>query len=116
METKAIHATELAAHSRSRPRLKFTLLLDEGGLRANRPGAKVYAVRYRLGSGRNAPMRRVTIGKHGSPWTPDQARAEAKRLSGLVAHGKDPAGAKAAAKAAVIIRIVKRRIGSVDAM
>jgi integrase len=78
-------------------------------IRARPGGAKVYAVRYRLGSGRNAPMRRVTIGKHGSPWTPDQARAEAKRLSGLVAHGKDPAGAKAAAKAAPTVADLAQR-------
>jgi integrase len=65
-----------------------------------RSGAVTYTVRYRFGSGRNAPMRRVTIGKHGSPWTPETARAEAKRLLALAAHGKDPAGAKAAAKVA----------------
>jgi integrase len=62
-----------------------------------------YAVRYRAGTGRNAPMRRVTIGTHGSPWTPEMARAEARRVLALVAHGKDPAGAKAAAKAAPTI-------------
>jgi integrase len=69
-------------------------------VRARPGGAKVYVVRYRAGSGRSAPMRRVTIGKHGSPWTPETARAEAKRLLALAAHGKDPAGAKAAAKTA----------------
>ena len=68
-------------------------------VRARVGGAKVYAVRYRFGSGRTAPMRRVTIGKHGSPWSPESARSEAKRLLALAAHGKDPAGAKAAAKA-----------------
>lgn len=35
-----------------------------------------------------------TIGPHGSPWTPEKARREAKRLLGLVADGKDPANAK----------------------
>ena len=69
-------------------------------VRARVGGAKVYAVRYRFGSGRTAPMRRVTIGKHGSPWSPESARSEAKRLLALAAHGKDPAGAKAAAKTA----------------
>jgi hypothetical protein len=43
-------------------------------------GAKSYAIDYRAGSGRGAPKRRLTIGKHGSPWTPETARAEAKRL------------------------------------
>jgi len=42
-------------------------------------GAKSYAVDYRAGSGRGAPKRRLTIGKHGSPWTPETARIEAKR-------------------------------------
>jgi integrase len=69
-------------------------------IRARAGGAKVYAVRYRAGSGRGAPMRRVTIGRHGSPWTPETARAEAKRLLALAAHGNDPASAKAAAKVA----------------
>jgi integrase len=60
-----------------------------------RPGrAKTYLVMYRAGSGRGAPLRKLTIGKHGSPWTPDSARTEAKRLLGLVAGGADPAGAK----------------------
>jgi integrase len=68
-------------------------------VRARTGGAKVYAVRYRAGSGRHAPMRRVTIGRH-SPWTPETARAEARRLLGLAAHGEDPAGVKAAAKSA----------------
>jgi integrase len=65
-----------------------------------RGGAKTYILKYRVGAGRDAPLRKVTIGRHGSPWTPEQARAEARRLLGLVAHGKDPADAKAAAKAA----------------
>jgi len=54
-------------------------------------------------------MRRVTIGVHGSPWTPDEARAEAKRLLGLVAHGKVPAGAKAAAKVAPTVADLAQR-------
>ena len=44
-------------------------------------------------------QRFVTIGRHGAPWTPDQARREAKRLLGLVADEKDPAAEKKEAKA-----------------
>ena len=44
-------------------------------------GAKSYAVDYRAGSGRGAPKRRFTIGKHGSPWTPETARADAKTVA-----------------------------------
>jgi integrase len=57
-------------------------------------GAKSYAVDYRAGSGRVAPKRRLTIGKHGSPWTPETARTEAKRLLADVAAGRDPAAAR----------------------
>jgi integrase len=42
----------------------------------------------------------ITIGRHGSPWTPDLARKEAKRLTGLVADGKDPQAEKTAARLA----------------
>jgi integrase len=56
------------------------------GVRRQR-GAPVYVVKYRA-LGR---QRFFTIGPHGSPWTPEKARKEAKRLLGLVAGGKDPA-------------------------
>lgn len=51
-----------------------------------------YVVRYRQGSGRGAPIKTVTIGRHGAPWTPETARAEAKRVLLSVATGGDPAG------------------------
>jgi integrase len=79
------------------------------GVRVQRGGAKTYILKYRAGKGRAAPLRKLTIGKHGSPWTPDQARAEAKRLSGLVAHGKDPADARASAKAAPTVADLAQR-------
>src|SRR5262252_8485223 len=46
-----------------------------------------YLLRYRL----NGRQRFITIGRHGSPWTPDTARTEARRLLGLVASKSDPA-------------------------
>ena len=64
-------------------------------------GAKSYAVDYRVGSGRGSPKRRLTIGKHGSPWTPETARAEAKRLLAEVAAGRDPAMARQADRKAL---------------
>ena len=70
------------------------------GVRVQRGDAKSYVLHYRVGAGRGAPLRKLTIGRHGSPWTAELARVEAKRLLGLVAQGKDPAGPKAAAKAA----------------
>lgn len=53
--------------------------------------AKTFLVKYRFGKGRTGIQRLYTIGKLGSPWTPDTARAEAKSILGLVSHGKDPA-------------------------
>ena len=64
------------------------------GLKVCSGGRKSYVCKYRLGTGRNAPTRRMTIGMHGSPWTPDQARKRASQILGLVAHGEDPAQAK----------------------
>ena len=60
------------------------------GLKVSPAGGKVYLVQYRLG-GRKGRTRRVTIGRHGSPWTPESARKEAKRLLGEVGAGHDPA-------------------------
>jgi len=60
------------------------------GVRVTASGAKSYVFQYRVG-GREAPKKRVTIGRHGSPWTPDSARREAKRLAHLVGQGVDPA-------------------------
>jgi len=80
------------------------------GARARAGGARTYVLRYRpCGGGRNAPLRTFTIGRHGSPWTPETARIEAKRLLGLVAHGKDPAATKAAAKAAETVAELAER-------
>lgn len=38
----------------------------------------------------NGRVRWITIGIHGSPWTPESARKEAHRLLGRVADGQDP--------------------------
>lgn len=61
------------------------------GLRVRPSGVKTYVACYRAGVGRKAPIRRCTIGQHGAPWTPEQARREAKRILGEVAAGRDPA-------------------------
>jgi hypothetical protein len=77
-----------------------TILFDRDvkgfGLLVTERGAKSFVLKYRAGSGRAAPTRRVTIGRYGSPWTVEQARGEAKRLLGEVAHGRDPAAERAA--------------------
>ena len=56
-----------------------------------------YVLIYRTAEGR---QRWHTIGRHGSPWTPDTARREARRLLGSVAGGLDPAALKRAKRAA----------------
>src|SRR5437867_1216386 len=61
------------------------------GCKITPTGSRVYVLQYSKG-GRK---RRVTIGRHGAPWTPDSARNEAMRLKGDVAAGKDPAEARA---------------------
>lgn len=59
-------------------------------------GVKSYALDYRPGWGRGAPKRRYTIGKHGSPWTPEAARKHAKKLLGRIEDGGDPAAQREA--------------------
>ena len=44
-------------------------------------------------------QRFVTIGRHGSPWTPERARREAKRMLGLFASGADPQAERKGARA-----------------
>jgi integrase len=66
------------------------------GARVQRGGTKSYILHYRVGKGRGAPLRKLTIGRHGSPWTPETARNEALRLRGLIAGGADPASDRSA--------------------
>src|SRR5271168_1693189 len=59
-----------------------------------------YILKFRTADGR---QRWYTIGRHGAPWTPDTARAEAKRLLGEVVDGVDPGAAKQAARRALTV-------------
>ena len=61
------------------------------GLKVSRNGRKSYVCQYRHGGGRSGNSRRITIGVHGSPWTVNQARTEARKLLGRAANGEDPA-------------------------
>jgi integrase len=86
----------------AKPGTRDRFLWDETlagfGLKVTPAGAKVYIVQYRIG-GRGSPTRRVTLGRHGAPWTPDQARKKATAIIGAVAEGKDPAAEKRAERA-----------------
>src|SRR5438046_239649 len=79
------------------------------GCRVQRGGSKSYIVHYRAGTGRGAPIRKLTIGKHGAPWTPEQARGEARRLLGMVEGGADPAADKIARKEASTVADLAQR-------
>ena len=74
------------------------------GLKVTPAGSKVYLVQYQLG-GRKGRTRRVTIGRHGE-LTPTTARAEAKRLLGEIAAGRDPAIERDKAKAGKSLAVV----------
>jgi hypothetical protein len=57
------------------------------GVRRHGADARHYLLRYRFGG--KQTFRK--IGRHGSPFTPDTARAEARRLLGLIVTGVNPA-------------------------
>jgi integrase len=69
------------------------------GVRCRPSRAKYYVLKTRIG-GR---QRWITIGRHGSPWTPDTARQEALRLLGLKAGGQDPATVRDRRKGAATV-------------
>jgi integrase len=73
------------------------------GVRVQRGGGKSYILQYRAGTGRGAPLRKLTIGRHGSPWTPETARKEARTLLGMIERGADPASDKMARRQAPTI-------------
>ena len=94
MTQKAISKPVVSTPSRSLSLPPDPLMIGAKCWRGQR-GDAVYAIKYRV-FGR---QRFATIGRHGSPWTPDKARREAKRPLGLVAAGKDPQAEKAEARA-----------------
>jgi integrase len=68
-------------------------------LRAYSSGRRVYALKYRMG-----PVQRIfTIGVHGSPWTPDEARDAAEAALRRVSDGEDPATEKKEARYALTV-------------
>jgi integrase len=68
--------------------------------RRQKSEAVSYLVYYRTGEGR---QRWHKIGRHGAPWTPETARAEARRILGQVVTGADPAAEKRAARKATTV-------------
>lgn len=78
------------------------------GIRIQPSGAKSYVAKYRAGSGRTAPTRRITLGQVGKI-TPDEARTLAKKALGAVAHGQDPAAERADKRNAITINALADR-------
>jgi integrase len=69
------------------------------GLRVAPAGERVYVLKYRAAG----QQRWYTIGRLGSPWTPEMARREAVRLLGEVAKGLDPALQRGADRQAITV-------------
>jgi Arm DNA-binding domain len=83
------------------------------GARRQRSAAISYVLFYRTQEGR---QRWFTIGRHGSPWTPETARAEALRLLEDVASKADPAADKRAArKAQTVSELCDLYLGDAEA-
>ena len=72
------------------------------GVRVMPSGVKTYFVRYRVGGGRRAQPRRVTLGRH-PDLTPEKARQAAKTILAEARLGADPAAAKAAMRQALTV-------------
>jgi integrase len=70
------------------------------GVRRQKGPAVSYILKFRTKEGR---QRWLTIGRHGSPWTPEQAREEAKRILGEVVTGQDPSIAKSEYRKAITV-------------
>ena len=91
MKAKITKRTIDAANPGKRDHFIWDKTVKGFGCKVTPAGNRIYVLQYRF----NRQLRRYTIGKHGSPWTPDKARTEAERLLGLVANGTDPADIKA---------------------
>ena len=85
------------------------------GFGARRQGGEVisYIVMYRTREGR---QRIYTIGKHGSPWSPEMARQEARRVLGEVVKGADPVADKIAGRTAITVaELCRQYLADVEA-
>jgi integrase len=66
---------------------------------------KHYVLKLRVGN----RQRWITIGRHGSPWTPETARNEAVRLLGVKADKKDPCAEREKDKNAVTVADLSKK-------
>jgi integrase len=68
------------------------------GLYVGAGGTRSYFFEYRPGRGRSVQKRRISIGKHGAPWTPQSARERALQYLAMVKDGRDPLAERDAAE------------------
>ncbi|MCC6479936.1 MAG: tyrosine-type recombinase/integrase [Sphingomonadaceae bacterium] len=92
VEAVEIPATGKRAHLWDDTLKGFGVMVTDKGVRS-------YIIQYRL-YGRASDTRRVTIGKHGSPWTAKKARDRASELLEQVRRKIDPFDAQRAEKLA----------------
>lgn len=98
-----VRLTTTLVESASCPPGKTEILLWDAGcpglaVRVHSTGAKTWCVRYRAGRGREAPLRRLTIGRVDKVGLAE-ARTAARKFLGEAAMGLDPAGKAAEQKA-----------------
>ena len=74
------------------------------GIKINPGGTKTYIVQVRI-QGRS---RRFTIGRHGSPWTPETARKRALAILGSISQGIDPSAQQPRDKEISISQLMDR--------
>jgi integrase len=86
MPTKLTKRVVEGAKEKSRDAFLWDTEIAGFGVKVTPAGGRVYILQARL-QGRK---RRFTIGRHGSPWTVDEARKEAIRLLATVCDGVDP--------------------------
>lgn len=74
------------------------------GCRVHPGGRKTFVFKYRVGGGRSASQRKMTLGQYSDAFTVDQARTMARRIHADVLTGKDPAGDRAAHRKAETLK------------
>ena len=89
-----VEAAEVPA---KKPAYLWDSQLPGFGLKILPSGARRYIVKYRVGSGRRAPQRWMTLGTHGAI-TCDQARKLARSALSQITEGSDPQAEKIAAR------------------
>ncbi|MES3100627.1 tyrosine-type recombinase/integrase [Sphingomonas faeni] len=95
-------------------RVQWDKQLKGFGIRVNPNRTVVFVVQYRM-KAKGAKTQTYTIGKYGSPWSPDAAREEARSLLDLVHRGIDPIAQRRTAEVAAEQAALEERHYEFDA-